>query len=188
MSAVAGGGDQHLATARTFLDQNGIAWEDGARPGELVLTLPGEQKLRTVCSLVFTRASVSVSAFVIRHPDENEAAFYRYLLAHNLRLPGLAYAVDGSGDVFVTGRLPAGSFDAAQLDSLLGVVLIAADGAFNDLLALGFLSSMRRELAWRRSRGESTANLDAFRHLLDPVLDPGPGFGPAPDTGQPQDT
>ena len=38
---------------------------------------------------------------------------------------------------------------------------------FNELLALGFLGSMRKEWAWRVSRGESTRNLEAFRHLLD---------------------
>ena len=52
------------------------------------------------------------------------------------------------------------------LDELLGAVLTASDGSFNDLLALGFLSSMRREWAWRLDRGESTRNLEAFRHLL----------------------
>lgn len=152
-----------------FLDENAISWERGARAGELVLTLPGEHKLQTVCSLVRTAGSVSVSAFVIRHPDENEAAFYRFLLRRNLRLPGLAYAVDASGDVFVTGRVPAEAFTLAYLDRLLGVVLEAADGAFNDLLALGFLTSMKKEWAWRISRGESTANLAAFRHLLEPA-------------------
>ena len=46
-------------------------------------------------------------------------------------------------------------------------MLSASDDVFNELLALGFLGSMRKEWAWRVSRGESTRNLDAFRHLLD---------------------
>jgi hypothetical protein len=32
---------------------------------------------------------------------------------------------------------------------------------------MGFLTSMRREWAWRTSRGESTRNLEAFRALLE---------------------
>ena len=44
--------------------------------------------------------------------------------------------------------------------------LHAADSHFNELLAIGFISSMRKEWAWRVSRGESTRNLEAFRHLL----------------------
>ena len=87
-----------------------------------------------------------------------------------MRLPGLAYAVDRAGDVFITGRVPARMVDLAYLDQLLGVVLEAADTPFNDLLALGFLTSMRKEWDWRVSRGESLANLEAFRALLDPSI------------------
>ena len=156
------------AAVRAFLDDAGLEWELGGRPGELVVTLPGDKKLRTVCSLVVTEQSLSVSAFVVRNPDENHEAVYRYLLRRNLRLPGLAYAIDKTGDVYVTGRVPLAGVDAAYLDQILGVVLDAADGAFNELLALGFLESMKKEWAWRVSRGESTRNLQAFAHLLEP--------------------
>ncbi len=159
------------ATARAYLDEAGIEWELGGRPGELVVTLPGEMKLRTVASLLVGERTTSVSAFVIRNPDENHQEFYRFLLRRNLRMPGLAYAVDASGDVYVKGEVPTAAVDAAYLDQLFGVVLQAADAPFNDLLVLGFLTSMRKEWAWRVSRGESTRNLDAFRHLLDPTTD-----------------
>ncbi|MFW5471279.1 YbjN domain-containing protein [Knoellia sp. CPCC 206435] len=163
-----------LATVvQTFLDGSEVEWEAGARAGEFVVTLPGEKKLRTVVSLV-AGGDLSVSAFVIRNPDENHEAFYRTLLRRNLRLPGLAYAVDGTGDVYVTGRVPASGVDDDQLDQLLGVVLEAADAPFNELLALGFLSSMRKEWEWRVSRGESLRNLEAFRSILQREGDPPP--------------
>jgi hypothetical protein len=152
---------------RAFLDENGIEWELGGRPGEFVVTLPGEKKLKTVCSVVVGEQSLSISAFVVRNPDENHAAVYAYLLRRNLTMPGLAYGIDRSGDVFVTGRVPLEAANAAYLDQIFGVVLEAADGAFNELLALGFLESMKKEWAWRISRGESTLNLEAFRHLLE---------------------
>jgi hypothetical protein len=154
-------------TVRRFLDETGISWELGGRAGELVVTLPGEKKLSTVCSLVVGEHALSISAFVVRNPDENHGAVYAYLLRRNLRMPGLAYAIDRSGDVFVTGRVPLEAVNAAYLDQILGVVLDAADGPFNELLALGFLESMKKEWAWRISRGESTRNLEAFRHLLE---------------------
>jgi hypothetical protein len=53
-------------------------------------------------------------------------------------------------------------------------VLTAADEPFNELLALGFLTSMRKEWEWRVDRGESLRNLEAFRHLLERPGDPGP--------------
>lgn len=157
---------------RTYLEDVGVPWEQGARDGELVVTLPGEKKLRTVASLVAGADALSVSAFVIRNPDENHGEVYRFLLSRNLRLPGLAYAVDRSGDVFVTGRVPVAGVDEDYLDQLLGVVLSAADEPFNELLVMGFLSSMRKEWEWRVSRGESLRNLEAFRHILERPGDP----------------
>lgn len=162
-------------TVRGFLDDNEIEWEPGARDHEFVVSLPGEKKLRTVASLVASDHGLSVSAFVIRRPDENQTAFYTFLLRRNLRLPSLAYAVDQLGDVYLTGRLPAAGVDEAELDQVLGVVLEAADAPFNELLALGFLGSMRKEWAWRVSRGESLRNLEAFRSILQREGDPGPG-------------
>jgi hypothetical protein len=167
-------GDLAQGVVRQFLDEAAIQWEPGRRAGEFVVTLPGEKKLTTVCSLVVGEQALSISAFVVRNPDENHAAVYAYLLRRNLRLPGLAYGIDRSGDVYVTGRVPLQAVSAAYLDQILGVVLDASDGAFNELLAMGFLESMKKEWAWRSSRGESTRNLDAFRHLLETPPE-GPG-------------
>ncbi len=179
MGRVGGGADREVAqeTVRQFLDEAAIQWETGRRPGEVIVTLPGEKKLSTLCSLVIGDKSLSISAFVVRNPDENHEAVYGYLLRRNLRLPGLAYAIDRSGDVYVTGRVPLQGVSADYLDQILGVILEASDGAFNELLAMGFLESMKKEWAWRSSRGESTRNLDAFRHLLET-----PAQGPTPSS------
>ena len=166
-------------TVEAYLVESGHDWEPGARDGEYVVSLPGEQKLKTVASVVVSDTALSVSAFVIRNPDENHVEVYRFLLRRNLRLPGLAYAVDKAGDVYVTGRMPAAGVDADALDQLLGVVLTAADEPFNELLVMGFLSSMRKEWEWRVSRGESLRNLEAFRRILARPGDPGPAEQPA---------
>ncbi len=163
-----------LATVRTFADDNGLACEPGARDGEVVVTLPGEKKLKTVVSLVATDTDLALTAFVIRNADENHEEFYRFLLRRNLRLRGLAYAVDVAGDVYLTARVPAAGVDLASLDRLFGAVLDAADEPFNELLVIGFVSSMRKEWDWRVSRGESLRNLEAFRAILEREGDPGP--------------
>jgi hypothetical protein len=161
-------GEAVQEAVRRFLDEAGIEWELGGRTGEVVVTLPGEKKLKTVCSVVVGEQSLSISAFVVRNPDENHEAVYASLLRRNLKLPGLAYGIDKSGDIYVTGRVPLEAANATYLDQIFGVVLEAADGAFNELLAMGFLTSMKKEWAWRMSRGQSTRNLEAFRHLLEP--------------------
>ncbi|MEU1212873.1 YbjN domain-containing protein [Streptomyces sp. NPDC005791] len=148
----------------TTLNDAELEWESPA-PGTYVVKLPGTRKLSTTCSLIVGRHSLSLNAFVIRHPDENDAAVHRWLLEHNLRLFGVAYAIDQLGDIYLVGRLPLSVITPEELDRLLGAVLEAADGAFNPLLELGFASAIRKEYAWRMERGESTRNLDAFTHL-----------------------
>ncbi|MET9979250.1 YbjN domain-containing protein [Streptomyces microflavus] len=147
------------------LNEAGLAWESPA-PGNFVVTLPGTRKLSTTCSLIVGKHSLSLNAFVVRHPDENEAEVHRWLLERNLRLFGLSYAIDSLGDVYLAGKLPLSVVTPEELDRLLGTVLEAADESFNTLLELGFASSIRKEYAWRVSRGESTRNLDAFSHLI----------------------
>ncbi|MER5753103.1 YbjN domain-containing protein [Streptomyces sp. NPDC002088] len=141
-----------------------LEWES-PETGTYVVQLPGTRKLKTTVSLIVGRHSLSLNAFVIRHPDENESGVHRWLLERNLKLYGVSYAVDRLGDVYVAGKLSLTAVTADEVDRLLGQVLEAADGAFNTLLELGFASAIRREYEWRVSRGESTRNLDAFTHL-----------------------
>jgi hypothetical protein len=159
--------DRTIRIVQEWAVDAGIEAVPGSRPGEYVVELPGEAKLRTAVSLLVGERALTASAFVMRHPDENEAAFYRWMLTRNTRLPGIAFALDPLGDVYLVGRIPLVGVTLETLDELLGAMLTASDGSFNDLLALGFLGSMRREWAWRIDRGESTRNLDAFRHLLE---------------------
>ncbi|AWT44024.1 MULTISPECIES: type III secretion system chaperone family protein [Streptomyces] len=147
-----------------------LEWES-PKPGTYVVKLPGTRKLSTTVQLIVGRHSLSLNAFVIRHPDENEAGVHRWLLERNLKLYGISYAVDPLGDIYVTARLALASVTADEIDRLLGQVLEACDGAFNTLLELGFASAIRKEYAWRVSRGESTRNLDAFRHLTERPAD-----------------
>ncbi|MDT9698775.1 YbjN domain-containing protein [Streptomyces sp. P17] len=158
-------GDAQQAV-EAFLQDAALEWES-PDPGTYVVKLPGTRKLSTTVSLLVGRHSLSLNAFVIRHPDENESGVHRWLLERNLKLYGVSYAVDQLGDVYVTAKLPLSAVSPDELDRLLGQTLEAADGAFNTLLELGFTSAIRKEYEWRVARGESTRNLDAFKHLTE---------------------
>lgn len=149
---------------RSHLADTGAPWEEN-EPGRFSVELPGERKLKTSCSLAVGDHSLTVNAFVARHPDENPEGVYRWLLERNARLSGVAFAVDGAGDIYLVGRLPLAAVTPAEVDRLLGVVLDAADSSFNTILELGFSTAIRREWEWRLARGESTRNLAAFEHL-----------------------
>ncbi len=158
---------EFLDMTRRFCAESELLCEPGTRNGEVVVTLPGEKKLKTVVSLIFGEHVMSLRAFVVRNPDENHEAVYRFLLRQNLRSAGLAYAIDKLGDVYVAGKIALAAVDEEMLDRLFGGVLEMADAPFNDLLVMGFFESMKKEWAWRVERGESLRNLEAFRHLLE---------------------
>jgi putative sensory transduction regulator len=153
------------------LDQHSLPYfhHEGAHGGApgLIVELPGERRLKTNTILTIGEHSVRVEAFVCRKPDENHEAVYRFLLKRNRRLYGVAYTLDNLGDIYLVGRLAPASVTAEEIDRVLGQVLEAVDEDFNTLLELGFSSSIRREWAWRVSRGESLKNLEAFTHLID---------------------
>lgn len=160
------GRDQAAGVLRVALADAGVDWEESG-PGTFVVTLPGTHKLKTACSLVVGDHSVSVNAFVARAPDENHEAVYRWLLERNLGAYGVHFALDRLGDVYLVGHLPTTTLRAEDVDRVLGCVLEFADGSFDRLLELGFAAAIRREWAWRVKRGESLANLQAFRHLTE---------------------
>ena len=152
------------ATVEKFLTDQQIDFEKNGNA--FLVTLPGEKKLQTHCALVIGDHSLSINAFVIRKPDENEAAVHHWCMSKNASMYGLAYAINELGDIYLVGRLPLDAVNAQELDRVLGSVLQYSDSAFNPLLELGFANAIRREWAWRLTRGESLANLEAFAHLI----------------------
>lgn len=155
---------EHLAAAEIEFDEV----EDGV----FSFSLPGERKLQTAVRLDVGPHALGVHAFVCRAPDENHERVYRWLLERNLRMYGVAFAVDTLGDIYLDGRLPLEAVTPDELDRLLGSVLTYADESFNSILELGFASSIRKEWEWRRLRGEPTANLEAFRGWLESGAEP----------------
>jgi hypothetical protein len=156
--------DSAIGEIRAELSELDLDWSEAA-PGLFSVRLPGTRKLITECALEVGQHALHVRAFVARNPDENHVGVYRWLLERNLKLNGISFALDALGDIYLTGRMPVGLVTRVEVDRLLGAVAEAADDSFNVILELGFAESIRKEWAWRRSRGESTANLAAFTHL-----------------------
>jgi hypothetical protein len=150
---------------QSFLDDQGLEY-DHPTENTFLVSLPGTTKLATHCALIVGDHTLSVNAFVIRKPDENAGDVHAWCMLKNASMYGIAFATNELGDIYLVGRLPLGAVNETELDRLLGSVLQYADSAFNPLLELGFADAIRREWAWRVSRGESLANLDAFQHLI----------------------
>jgi hypothetical protein len=158
--------EEAAATIRTVLAEGDLDWEESAE-GVFDVVMPGQRKLQTPVRLEVGPHALSVHAFVCRKPDENFEGVYRWLLERNLRMFGVAFALDALGDIFLDARLPLTVVTPEELDRLLGSVLTYADESFNQILELGFATSIRKEWEWRLANGESTANLEAFRGWLE---------------------
>jgi hypothetical protein len=161
---------------RAYLADNDLEFEEIGE-GLFSFSLPGEKKLQTAVRLDVGAHALGVHAFVCRKPDENHERVYRWLLERNLRMYAVAFAVDRLGDIYLDARLPLGAVTPDELDRLLGSVLANADESFNAILELGFASSIRKEWDWRKLRGESTRNLEAFRGWLEAGDEPDVGRG-----------
>ena len=145
-------------TVEEFLDSHDLEFER-KDPNTFLVSLPGEKKLQTHCALIVGDHSLSINAFVIRKPDDNEAAVHSWCMTKNASMYGIAFAINELG-------LPLFAVTDLELDRIIGSVLQYSDNSFNPLLELGFANAIRREWAWRVSRGESLSNLDAFKHLV----------------------
>ncbi|KQW48584.1 hypothetical protein ASC77_07510 [Nocardioides sp. Root1257] len=151
---------------RDHLDAAEVEYDEAA-DGVFSFSLPGEKKLQTAVRLDVGTHALGIHAFVCRKPDEQHERVYRWLLERNLRMYGVAFALDRLGDIYLDGRLPLEAVTPDELDRLLGSVLTYADESFNTILELGFESSIRKEWEWRKLRGEPTHNLEAFRGWLE---------------------
>ena len=155
------------AAVEAALGELGLGYES-PRPGAYLIRLEGQHKLATMTWLIVGPHSLHVEAFFCRQPDENHAAFYRFLLERNGRMYGVHFALDQVGDVYLVGRVALASITEDEIDRLLGCVLSYSDENFDQALMIGFASSIRREWEWRARHGESLANLRAFARLADP--------------------
>ena len=153
-----------LSGVRTWAENNDVP-VDSIEDTEIVVTLPGEKKLKTNVAISVFARTAHLQAFVIRHPDENSAEFNRWLLQKNLKPGPVSFAIDSLGDVYLRASVPREHL-LDELDGLLGAMLATADSSFNELLLIGFLTGMKKEWAWRVGRGESTRNLGAFEKVL----------------------
>jgi hypothetical protein len=151
---------------RDHLDSAEVEYDE-ISDGVFSFSLPGERKLQTAVRLDVGKHALGIHAFVCRKPDEEHERVYRWLLERNLKMYGVAFALDRLGDIYLDGRLPLAAVTPDELDRLLGSVLTYADESFNTILELGFASSIRKEWEWRKLRGEPTTNLEAFRGWLE---------------------
>lgn len=121
------------------------------------LSLRGEHRHAIAITLRLHDTHLQLESFFMRAPQDNRDAFFEMCLHRNARAPGIGFALDNDGDVFLVGRLARAAIDARALDALLGAVLIESDGMFQRAIETGFATYLEADMAWRaRSDAEGS--------------------------------
>lgn len=160
------------AVIESTLREQELEWQQ-VGDNVYAVALPGEKRLKTACILTVGAHALELEAFVMRAPEENREQVYSWLLQRNTRTYGVSWAIDGTGDIYLSGRVALEAVTPDELDRLFGSVLEYADGSFNTLLEMGFGSSIKREWAWRVKNDQPLANLAAFAGLVKRSEDAG---------------
>lgn len=93
--------------------------------------------------------SLRVTSLLAGRPDGNHGAVHELLLHRNERSGWVHFALDDTGDIVLTGRVPLVAVTPGALDELLGEVLAVSDETFNTVLRTGFADYIAVEQAWR---------------------------------------
>lgn len=120
--------------------------------GAYAVTLRGRRRPTTVVWLLAGEQAVAVEAFVMHvvpaTPSQpgctDPARLHRHLLARNLRLRGVHFAVDDVGDVFLRGSLPLTAVDVEGVDRVLGEVLQLLEDEQDALVAVTYGDALDR--------------------------------------------
>lgn len=107
-------------------------------PRELTVRVPSDKRGAVAVGVRVAERTLGAHAFVMRGPDRNHEAVYRRLLHKNVGSHSWRFAIDDSGDVFLTAELPLGALDAEALDRLLGALATLVDETYEGLVRTGF--------------------------------------------------
>ena len=144
------------ATIDGFLEGAGIAFKR-VSDTTWALQLRGEHKLTIPVLITVVDDRLTFESFFMRAPLQNQDRFYDLLLRRNMRSYGVHFALDVVGDVYVVGQRACAGIDEAELDRIIGAILIEADGMFDAAIGIGFESYLAADLAWRaRDATEAT--------------------------------
>lgn len=104
--------------------------------------LRGEEKDVSALWFALRQRTLEVESYFVPAPEENEAEFYRHLLARNLGFYGFSFAVGAEDAIFLNGHLDLRHVTEDELDRLLGSAYTYIEQCFRPALRIGFATRL----------------------------------------------
>jgi hypothetical protein len=101
----------------------------------------GEAKLVTTVWFTVRERTLHFESYFLPTPEENEGAFYEYLLRTSARLYNMRFSIGGEDATYLTGLVPLEGLLAGgepELDRILGSVYAASEECFATAGRIGF--------------------------------------------------
>lgn len=103
----------------------------------------GEEKSVFTVWLTLRQRTLHYETYVMPAPEENQAQLYEYLMRHNNKLYGAAFAIGDEDAIFLMGHLGNEAIDEEQLDRILGSMYAWTEQHFRPAMRIGFASRFK---------------------------------------------
>jgi hypothetical protein len=103
-----------------------------------MVRVEGEEKPVFTVWFHLRQRTLHAETYVCPAPLEQHGRVYEYLLARNMRLHGVHFAIGGEDAIYLVGQLPVRWIAEAELDWLLGSLYAATEACFRPAMRIGY--------------------------------------------------
>jgi hypothetical protein len=98
----------------------------------------GEQRDFVAVWITVGDYTLQYETYFMPAPEEDAATLYEFLLRRNARLYNMRFSIGPEDALYLTGQLPLGAVDDAELDRLVGAAYAAVEQWFRPAMRIGF--------------------------------------------------
>lgn len=102
------------------------------------LRLHGEERDFTTIWLTLGQRTLRYETYFMPAPGRNREALYEYLLRRNPALFALRFSIGAEDAIYLTGQMPLGAVDEAELDRIVGSTYAAVEAHFRPAMRIAF--------------------------------------------------
>ncbi len=108
------------------------------------LRIAGEDRDYIAIWLTVDQRSIRYEVYLMPAPAQRACETFEYLLRRNADLAGMHFAIGAEDAIYLVGSSPVASFDALELDRIIGTAFEQVERHFATAMSMGFAWRYRR--------------------------------------------